>query len=171
MTTLRVEDHGMFEREHRWKRIKGYIPQSRCASFMPRLLNVLTLEVIHDTLRSSLTRPRLWTRWRILKECNLVPEAHCLRHHCLAGRRCNRNMTMRATYLALDRAQIGNCGKNMARRMQQPREAAMRRLRRLLLEAPSSCAEQCAKAMVDGGDAGDLNTKRSTVGPKLAIPS
>ena len=38
---------------------------------------------------------------------------------------------MRATYLAADRADLGHCVKNLAKKMQTPRECDMQRLKRL----------------------------------------
>ena len=43
-----------------------------------------------------------------------------------------RSLTMRAAYLARDSAGHGNCVKNLARRMQRPREVDMQRLKRLV---------------------------------------
>ena len=43
-----------------------------------------------------------------------------------------RSLTMRAACLARDSAGHGNCVKNLAKRMQRPREVDMQRLKRLV---------------------------------------
>ena len=53
-----------------------------------------------------------------------MQETDCLSHRCcLVDAKQYRSLTLRAASLALDRADLGNCVKNLARRMQQPKES------------------------------------------------
>ena len=79
---------------------------------------------------------------------------------------------MRAAYLGKDRANLGNYVKNLARRMQQPREADLQRLKwlgRYVKGKPRvvqrfGTPSRCVKTMVDSDNNGHLITRRTTVG-------
>ena len=101
-----------------------------------------------------------------------------------ADTRQYRSLTMRAAYLAADRADIGNTVKNLARRMQQPRvfdQMKLKRLARYLKgkprvvlryrpqRAPTILRLEVPKPKelemyVDSDNAGDKESRRSTVG-------
>ena len=100
--------------------------------------------------------------------------------------RLYRSLTMRAAYLAADRADVADCVKNLARKMQEPRVFDMARLKRLAryLRGKPRVVQRyapykghqdivvCTKPMsksdldmyVDSDNAGDRETRRSTVG-------
>ena len=81
---------------------------------------------------------------------------------------------MRVAYVEMDRADLGHCVKNLAKKMQTPRECDMQRLKRLgryLKGYPRVIQlfdrQRMPKVMTCYGDsdhAGDVESRRSTVG-------
>ncbi|CAK0906520.1 unnamed protein product [Prorocentrum cordatum] len=98
--------------------------------------------------------------------------------------RLYRSVTMRASYLAPDRADIGDAVKNLVKHMQSPKQVDMARLKRLarylkgrprvvqVLRRDQHLARGSPLpilVMVDSDNAGDKTSRRSTVGQVVFV--
>ncbi|CAK0830015.1 unnamed protein product [Prorocentrum cordatum] len=98
--------------------------------------------------------------------------------------RLYRSVTMRASYLAPDRADIGDAVKNLAKHMQSPKQVDMARLKRLAryLKGRPWVVQVLRRnkhidrgsplpilVMVDSDNAGDKISRRSTVGQVVFV--
>ena len=90
-----------------------------------------------------------------------------------------RSLVMRAAYMATDRADLGHCVKNLAKKMQTPRECDMKRLMRLgrYIKGHPRVIQLFERQRMpnmitcygDSDHAGDVETRRSTVGQVIML--
>ena len=86
---------------------------------------------------------------------------------------------MRAAYMSTDRADLGHCVKNLAKKMQTPRECDMKRLMRLgrYIKGHPRVIQLFERQRMpnmitcygDSDHAGDVETRRSTVGQVIML--
>ena len=116
-----------------------------------------------------------------MKGWNLAQEADCVSVSPLSSGE-GHEAVQKLDHATVDRADLGSCVKHLARRMQQPREVDMQRLKRLdrylkkgkphvvqRFETRSSRDGQGVKTTVDSDNAGELNTRSSTVGQGASV--
>ena len=117
----------------------SFSPIECCALFIPRIDRVLRSKVTLTKIIVSKLGLTSEKKTKVNTPENRGGLESCARRrrlvsHLLSGvdTKQYRSLTLRAAHLAMDRVDLGICVKKQARRMQQPREVDMQRLKRLV---------------------------------------